>query len=502
METGHYATLVQLRARQPLLAHSLHDARINLPPARWRSLTTRRSRSPPDGVPGLRERPSEEPPRLDAHNAGADDTSVHATGTSKPVVMRQIITEPYIKRCECKPGRTQRVHYLEHTALTLVRQAALLMAIFWTLVFAYAVVILCTNALPTESIVTLDRASIIGMTDGGMTQFLGIPFAQPPVGKFRLQLPQPLEPYTGVINATTYGYQCMQPEIVPPTIPAYLPPAVHEFFGSISSPAVPQNEDCLTVNVILPAGTNPNAKLPVAAWIYGGGYATGSNAAMPGEAVVSRSMALGQPVVYVSMNYRVGAFGFLGGREVMEAGIGNLGLQDQRAALRWIQEYISNFGGDPTKVTIWGESAGSQSVAFHMVTNGGDNEGLFRAAWMESGTVQPAADITSLQPTFDAIASAVGCTLGSARVLDCLRAAPADAIKTAMDEQSAVFGYTGLSVPWSPRVDGVFFKHDSARLLLYGQVADVPVVVGDCEDEGTLFSIPSLNITYVPAAHI
>ncbi|KAI0657931.1 carotenoid ester lipase precursor [Cubamyces menziesii] len=369
------------------------------------------------------------------------------------------------------------------------------MAIFWTLVFAYAVVILCTNALPTESIVTLDRASIIGMTDGGMTQFLGIPFAQPPVGKFRLQLPQPLEPYTGVINATTYGYQCMQPEIVPPTIPAYLPPAVHEFFGSISSPAVPQNEDCLTVNVILPAGTNPNAKLPVAAWIYGGGYATGSNAAMPGEAVVSRSMALGQPVVYVSMNYRVGAFGFLGGREVMEAGIGNLGLQDQRAALRWIQEYISNFGGDPTKVTIWGESAGSQSVAFHMVTNGGDNEGLFRAAWMESGTVQPAADITSLQPTFDAIASAVGCTLGSARVLDCLRAAPADAIKTAMDEQSAVFGYTGLSVPWSPRVDGVFFKHDSARLLLYGQVADVPVVVGDCEDEGTLFSIPSLNIT-------
>ena len=72
------------------------------------------------------------------------------------------------------------MHYLEHTALTLVRQAALLMAIFWTLIFAYAVVILCTNALPTESIVTLDRASIIGMTDGGMTQFLGIPFAQPP----------------------------------------------------------------------------------------------------------------------------------------------------------------------------------------------------------------------------------------------------------------------------------------------------------------------------------
>ncbi|KAI0334608.1 carotenoid ester lipase precursor [Cubamyces sp. BRFM 1775] len=393
------------------------------------------------------------------------------------------------------------------------------MHVLWLWV-VYVVIVLHASALPTESTITLDKASVIGVTDGDMTQYLGIPFAQPPVGNLRLQLPRPLPPYTGVMNATTYGYQCIQPEIVSPTVPDYLPPAIHAFLGSISSPAVPQSEDCLTVNVIVPAGTKPNAKLPVAAWIYGGGYVTGSNAVMPGEVIVNRSMALGQPVVYVSMNYRVGAFGFLGGREIMKAGVGNLGLQDQRAALRWIQKYISQFGGDPTKVTMcvpksshlprtphaltnhddllpgrWGESAGSQSVAFHMVTNGGDNEGLFRAGWMESGTVQPAASIESLQPTFDAIASAVGCTPGSARVLDCLRAAPADAIKTAMDEQSAVFGYSGLSVPWSPRVDGVFLKEDSAHLALKGEIADVPIVVGDCEDEGTLFSIPSLNIT-------
>ncbi|KAH9889020.1 carotenoid ester lipase precursor [Cubamyces lactineus] len=369
------------------------------------------------------------------------------------------------------------------------------MVVFWRRAVTYAAIILHVNALSTESIITLDKASIIGVTNGGMTQYLGIPFARPPVGKLRLQLPQPLQPYTGVINATTYGYQCMQPEIVSPTIPAYLPSAIHDFFNSITSPAVPQNEDCLTVNVVIPAGTTRKAKLPVAAWIYGGGYATGSNAVMPGEVIVNRSMALGQPVIYVSMNYRLGAFGFLGGREVMEAGVGNLGLQDQRAALRWIQKYISEFGGDPKKVTIWGESAGSQSVAFHMVTNGGDNEGLFRAGWMESGTVQPVASITTLQPTFDAIASAVGCTPGSAHVLDCLRTVPADAIKTAMIDQSSVFGYTGLNVPWSPRVDGAFFKENSAQLVLKGEIADVPVVVGDCEDEGTLFSIPSLNIT-------
>ncbi|KAH9889049.1 carotenoid ester lipase precursor [Cubamyces lactineus] len=359
--------------------------------------------------------------------------------------------------------------------------------------FVAALLYKSTNA--SSGTVILDDATIIGTSSGGVTQYLGIPFAQPPVGKLRLQLPQPITSYTGTINATTYGYQCIQQDLVPPAIPDDLPEAIHNFLASMGIPSIPQSEDCLTVNVIVPTGTEPGADLPVAAWIYGGAYQVGSNAALPGEVVVNRSIALGQPIVYVAMNYRVGAFGFLGGREVQEAGVGNLGLQDQREALRWIQKYITAFGGDPQKVTLWGESAGSQSIAFHMVTNGGDNEGLFRAGFMESGTVRPATNITTLQPTFDFIASEVGCTPGSAGVLDCVRDVSTDALKAAMDKTPTIFTYGGLNTPWFPGVDGVFLTDDPTRLVLEGKVADVPFVLGDCEDEGTLFALPSLNVT-------
>ncbi|KAI8974600.1 carotenoid ester lipase precursor [Trametes punicea] len=343
--------------------------------------------------------------------------------------------------------------------------------------------------------VKLDRATVIGTTDGILTQYLGIPFAQPPVGKLRLQLPHPILPYSGVINATTYGNQCIQQAIAPPHLPSGLPPEMEAFLNSIAVlPQLPQSEDCLNINVIVPAGTKPGADLPVAVWIYGGAFQVGSNAGLPGEVVVNRSIALGQPVIFVSMNYRLSAFGFLGGREVMQAGIGNLGLQDQREALRWVQRYISSFGGDPTKVTIWGESAGAISAVSHMITNGGDTEGLFRAAWMESGSVVPSGNITKLQSTFDFIAAETGCA-SAQRVLECLREVPARTIKAAMDKTPTIFSYQSLNIPWVPHADGVFLQDYPMRLVLDDRVADVPFVIGDCLDEGTLVSLTSFNVT-------
>ncbi|KAL7280942.1 hypothetical protein ACG7TL_005891 [Trametes sanguinea] len=363
-----------------------------------------------------------------------------------------------------------------------------------------AAIISNVSATPGPT-VKLDRATVLGITDSttGTDQYLGIPFAQPPVGQLRLQLPQPVPPYTTTLNATTFGNQCFQANMTAPRLPSdlNLPPEISQFLdGSLGAPAPPQSEDCLNINVVVPAGTKPGAKLPVAAWIYGGAYQVGSDASFTsmGAGIVNRSVELGQPLMFISMNYRLGVFGFLGGSEVQKAGVGNLGLQDQREALRWIQKYISAFGGDPAKVTIWGESAGSQSVAYQMVTNGGNTEGLFRAGWMESGAVEAVGSITKLQPTFDFIASEVGCA-SSSDVLSCLRGVPATDLKAAADKTPTVYTYQGLNTPWFPHADGKFLTEDPYQLVLKRVAADVPFVIGNCEDEGTLFSLASLNVT-------
>ncbi|KAI0628178.1 carotenoid ester lipase precursor [Trametes polyzona] len=336
--------------------------------------------------------------------------------------------------------------------------------------------------------VTLDTARIVGVSDGVVNQYMGIPFAKPPVGKLRLQLPKPAAPYHGVLNATTPGDQCFQQKFtIPPDIPSSAPPELFQFLGALAG-------SFLNLNVITPAGVSPKAKLPVA--VVRGGYEAGSNLMEPGAVVVNRSIALGQPIVFVAMNYRYVPlrFGFLGGKEIHEAGVGNLGLHDQRLALHWVQKYISAFGGDPKKVTIWGESAGAWSVALQMTANNGDTEGLFRAAWMESGSVLPTRSIRELQPTFDFISSEVGCA-SAKDVLDCLRGVPAESLIAAIDKTQSDFTYESLSNPWTARFDGVFVQDNSQRLVLDGKVVDIPFVTGNNVDEGTVFTLAAFNIT-------
>ncbi|OJT04264.1 Lipase 4 [Trametes pubescens] len=366
-----------------------------------------------------------------------------------------------------------------------------------SIVFATPLALAAASTSPT---VTLDKGTVVGTSDGFLDQFLGIPFAQPPIGDLRLQLPVPVSPYSGVINATAPGNQCFQQVLPVPPVPSGSPPEISQFLQAITASegpgaGPPQSEDCLNINVIVPVGTKPDAKLPVAAWIYGGGFQVGSNVLEPGAVIANRSAEIGLPVIFVAMNYRLSAFGFLGGKEVKEAGVGNLGLQDQREALRWIQKYISNFGGDPDKVTIWGESAGALSVAHQMVANGGDTEGLFRAAWMESGSLYSAGDIEELQPTFDFIASEAGCA-SAKDPLACLREVPAEVIVKAMDKTPTIFSAQALNIPYFPHVDGVFIKDNMEKLTIEGKIADVPFINGANEDEGTLFSLaPLTNVT-------
>ncbi|KAF7298756.1 Carboxylic ester hydrolase [Mycena indigotica] len=343
--------------------------------------------------------------------------------------------------------------------------------------------------------VTLDSGVFTGKVGSSNTQsFLGIPFAQPPVGQLRFQLPQPIPAYNGTHTVTSFGPGCPQQAFKLPIVDG-LPQEVLDYITNTAYGIIfPSDEDCLTINVIKPNTATSSSKLPVVAWIFGGGFELGSPAMYDGTAIVERSISMGEPVVYVSMNYRVSAFGFLASKEVRAAGIGNLGLQDQRQALRWIQKYIGAFGGDPTKVTIWGESAGAISVALQMIANNGNNEGLFRAGFMESGSPIPTGPLESGQKYYDAIVKQVGCS-SAADTLACLRTVPYATLKAAQDASPGIFAYQSLALAWLPREDGVFLTDNPQRLVQQGKVANVPFVTGDCDDEGTLFSLSTLNIT-------
>lgn len=199
--------------------------------------------------------------------------------------------------------------------------------------------------------VSIKNGTIVGITSGGVDSFKGIPFAQPPVGSLRLKPPQPLSTSFGTISS----------KLIPPSCPQFyfdtstVPTAV---LGSILNLPLLQtvqqaSEDCLTIDIQRPAGISATAKLPVLFWIFGGGFELGSTQLYDGANIVAKSVALGQPIVWVAVNYRVGGFGFLGGKEIKADGASNLGLKDQRLGLKWVADNIAAFGGDPDKVTIW-----------------------------------------------------------------------------------------------------------------------------------------------------
>ncbi|KAH9051979.1 carotenoid ester lipase precursor [Lactarius vividus] len=322
--------------------------------------------------------------------------------------------------------------------------------------------------------INLDDATLFGIIKGETHQFLGIPFAYPPTGDRRLRQPEPLPPYEGYYHVQAYGRSCPQQGITLPDVIHDEPQLVEAFddiVNKLYSDLTPDDEDCLTVNVINPAGATPGSKYPVLVWIYGGGFEIGGPSTYDGRKVVARSIDLEQPVIYVSI-----ALGFLPGKEARAAKIGNLGLQDQRLGLRWVQKYISAFGGDPSKVTIRGESAGAISVVLQMITN----------AIMQSGGPIPVGDIEHGQQYYDFMIE-TGCG-NSRNTLDCLR-------KKAMDESPNMFSYQGLILAWLPRVDGIFLTELPQVSVLRGRVANVPIITGNCDDEGSLFSFSSSNVT-------
>ncbi|TFY79845.1 hypothetical protein EWM64_g4166 [Hericium alpestre] len=253
----------------------------------------------------------------------------------------------------------------------------------------------------------------------------------------------------------------------------------------------------LNINIIKPVNTTAGVQLPVLLYIFGGGFEIGGPSKFDGRRIVERSIEIGEPIVYISLNYRVNAFSFLASEEVKAAGVSNLGLYDQREAFRWVQKYITTFGSDLKKVTVYGLSSGAISIALQMVTNGGDVEGLFRAGVMDAGSPIPVGDISHGQQYYDTLVQQTGCSNAS-DTLECLRQAPYDQLKAAMDQTPAITSYkilNSLNLAWMPRVDSAFLKDHPQQLVKQGSMAKIPMINGDADDEGTLFTVFNYNTT-------
>ncbi|XP_009458843.1 PREDICTED: cholinesterase-like, partial [Nipponia nippon] len=187
-----------------------------------------------------------------------------------------------------------------------------------------------------------------------VTAFLGIPYAEPPLGHLRFRPPRPARPWHGVLDASSHHHACYQ--AVDTMFPG--------FGGSeMWNPNREMSEDCLYLNVWVPV-PRPSAAVPVLVWIYGGGFYSGAASL---DVYDGRYLAAAEGVVVVSMNYRVGALGFLALPGHPEAP-GNVGLLDQRLALRWVRDNVGAFGGDAGAVTLFGESAGAASVGLHLLS--------------------------------------------------------------------------------------------------------------------------------------
>ncbi|KAF3939760.1 Acetylcholinesterase [Dactylella cylindrospora] len=300
--------------------------------------------------------------------------------------------------------------------------------------------------------------------------FLGVPYAKPPVGSLRFRPPRFIDTALGDIDATKYGKHCY----------GYGPDSVN----------YTQSEDCLTLNIIRPSNTPPTSKLPVAVWIHGGGFYMGGAPDLRYNLtfLVQQSVSLRTPIIAVSLNYRLSAWGFLGGRLAAGTENTNLGLKDQRMALKWVQENIASFGGDPKKVTVFGESAGGMSIGLQMIAYGGRDEGLFSGAVMQSGapvyftkTISP----ESVQPVVDEMVAEVGCA-DAADAMECLRSVEVGKLDKFLRGTSA--GGPPRALAFQPMVDGGFVQGFGSHLLKNGRYVKVPTIIGVTSDEGTSFA--------------
>ncbi|KAH7143732.1 Alpha/Beta hydrolase protein [Dactylonectria macrodidyma] len=329
--------------------------------------------------------------------------------------------------------------------------------------FSVAATILLSSANAVNPTVDLGYSKYRGKTySNGVTQWLGMRYAAPPLGDLRFSAPQdPIQNDT-VQDANEWGFICIAT-------------------GSASSTiGTTQSEDCLFVNVFAPSSASKNSKLPVFVFIQGGGFNSNSNAYVNGSGLI---VAADMDMVVVTMNYRVGPYGFLEDGDQITP---NIGLHDQRKALKWVQQHISAFGGDPSHVTMGGASAGAASVAHHLSAYGGKDEGLFHAVAAESVSFANMLSVEESVYWYENLAIRLGCT--GTKALACLRS------KSALEIQAANYNIPHPRAPaaplymWTPVVDGDLVPDFTYRLFEEGKFIKVPAIMGDDTNGGTVFA--------------
>lgn len=310
--------------------------------------------------------------------------------------------------------------------------------------------------------VKVDGGLLSGATDGDVRVYKGIPYAAPPVGKLRWQVPQPVIAWPGARAATKFSPACPQAR------------------SADNTPETSQSEDCLCLNVYTAAQAG-NEKRPVMVWIHGGGLANGAGSRYDGASLARKG------VVVVTINYRLNVFGFLAhpalSAESPHQSSGNFGLLDQIAALQWVKRNIAAFGGDPGKVTIFGESSGAWSVNLLMATP--LSQGLFHRAIGESGgEFEPNPHLNKSYPgqeSSESIGQRVFARIGCDKAADPLGCARE---KKTEDVQAAIAnGFRS-----QPNVDGWFLPDEVYAIFAARKQHDVPVIAGFNADEGAQFA--------------
>ncbi|OAA60676.1 Carboxylesterase, type B [Cordyceps fumosorosea ARSEF 2679] len=322
-----------------------------------------------------------------------------------------------------------------------------------------------TAAAARAPIVHLDYATYRGSraAGAGVDQFLGMRFASPPVGDLRFRAPQAPAYENEVQDASKFGALCVG-------------------VGTTADDSFA--EDCLFANVFKPANATAASKLPVWVFIQGGGYAANSNGNYNGSQIVQQS---GGNIVFVNFNYRVGVLGFLASEEVRHDGALNAGLLDERMLLRWVQKYISQFGGDPKHVVIHGDSAGGGSVSYHLTAYGGnDKEDLFVGAMPESPFWPTQRTVQQMRFQWTRLLDKTNCAS-----LNCLRKLGIRALREASLPSPFPEAHTGDPLPlwyWLPVIDGHLVQDHMYSQFQTGQFKRVPMLIGDDTNEGTFFA--------------
>ncbi|KAF7314898.1 Carboxylic ester hydrolase [Mycena indigotica] len=363
-------------------------------------------------------------------------------------------------------------------------------SVIWLLVFAWHYPASSFHSKPRLSTVALDYGTFRGDIDDSseIISFRGIRFADPPLGSLRWQPPvSPPSAHLGTVDATKFGSACIA--------------------TTQRGPGATTSEDCLFGNVYIPIDADPASALPVLVFFHGGGFESGRSTKYPPEDLMESSS---DPFILATFEYRLGQFGFLAGTAIKTNGALNVGLLDQKAALKWIQRYIHAFGGNPGDVTIFGQSAGAGSVVYHasdtgfprlelivqqLIGDGGTNDELFQQAIADSPPFLSLLDYNDpfVEDLFSQFVKNADCGKRSndPATVACLRNASSEVLASA--GRQTLQNMTSSLYPFGPVFDGVFIQERPVSALMNENFVSVPVIFGSNSDEGANWSAKLSN---------